>query len=68
MKVIWAERALNNFDVIIDYIKREWGINITVRFIDQTDGCIEKIIAYPEIGSFDERLACRKLLVVKQRE
>lgn len=66
MTVIWANTAIVNFDKNIEYLKREWGNNVTVRFIDKTDECIAKIMANPEIGSYDNRLFCRKLMIVKQ--
>lgn len=52
-KVIWTKRANIKFNHVIDYLEREWGVNVTRNFTIRVYAVINLICDHPEIGTLE---------------
>lgn len=50
MKILLTRRAEKNFGSIKDYIKKEWGENTVVQFVQKADELFKLLSIYPEMG------------------
>jgi plasmid stabilization system protein ParE len=48
VKIIWSERALAEYEDLVDYLWEEWGEQITMRVLNSLDAAITKIKNHPE--------------------
>ena len=46
--LIWSERALKEYDMLLDYLWEEWGEDITLRVRDEIDKTVLRIQNSPE--------------------
>ena len=47
-KLLWSDRALNDYESLVDYLLEEWGEEITIRIATEIDGTRERIQNNPE--------------------
>lgn len=66
MEIIWTDRAYYSYDNNIDYLLKEWSIEVVKNFISKTEETEKLLVKNPHLGRFDEDLKLYKLLVVKQ--
>ncbi|MCG2420307.1 type II toxin-antitoxin system RelE/ParE family toxin [Aequorivita sp. F47161] len=66
MVTIWSETATKNYRQNLRYLLEEWGYSVMKQFIIKVEKTIEKIKIYPNIGAYDEKIGCYKILIVKQ--
>lgn len=50
LQVIWTENALEDYKKVIDYLLKEWPINVAERFIDNVENRLETLSVFPNIG------------------
>lgn len=53
LKVKWSKYADQSFDRILDYLKDEWGENVTRAFVRRTYEFLDVLAEFPEIGSLE---------------
>ena len=66
MEIIWTDRAYYSYDNNIDYLLREWTIEVVKDFISKTEEAEKLLVENPYLGRYDDDLKLFKLLVVKQ--
>jgi plasmid stabilization system protein ParE len=49
MKVIWTPEAKESFDLNVDFLLRDWGVQVTSEFMDRLDDVILKIQSNPQL-------------------
>ena len=67
LEIEWSKRADKSFDLIIDFLKAEWGDRVVKAFVKKTYDFLEILAEFPEIGSiqFQER-GIRGFTLIKQ--
>ena len=48
--IVWNNKASVQFDIVVDYLQKNWGDNVTIRFVTKTYQIIEILTKNPEIG------------------
>lgn len=66
MDIIWSNTANINYRKNLDYLEQEWSYAVLMKFIEETEDCINKVALNPNLGQFDELIGCHKILIVKQ--
>lgn len=46
--IFWTERALKEYDILLEYIFENWGMNIMMRVSDDINQKVSHIHQYPE--------------------
>jgi plasmid stabilization system protein ParE len=46
--LVWSDRALKEYDKLLDYLLEEWGPDITIRVSREIDKTVLHIQNYPE--------------------
>jgi plasmid stabilization system protein ParE len=65
MKIIWTPEAKESFDLNIDFLLSDWGVQVTSDFIDRVDEVVLKIEYNPQLyPAIDNNL--HRCVVVKQ--
>lgn len=65
MQVFVTPKAEKNFDMIVDYLTREWGKQTAQQFIQKTDDILSILKNYPLLGQV-EKDSIRGLHLSKQ--
>lgn len=64
--VIWSPRAENEFNLICSYLFKEWGKEVTLKFIDIVEKNISYISAFPFMfPAFGKKPNVRKCVLNK---
>lgn len=49
MKIIWTPEAKESFNLNVDFLLRDWGVQVTSDFLDRVDEVILKIQSDPKL-------------------
>ncbi len=49
MTIYWSPLADETYDEILDYLSNQWGLQITINFMDEVEHTLELIRKYPEM-------------------
>ena len=49
MKIIWTPEAKESFDLNVDFLLRDWGVQVTSDFMDRVDEVVLKIQSNPQL-------------------
>ena len=67
VKVYWSNKAEKQFDSIVQYLEKNWGLNAASKFAKSIFNFIEVVCVFPEIGTIEHsELNIRGFVVVKQ--
>lgn len=61
-KVIWTQRAEDDFDNIVGYLSQNWTSKEILKFTDKVKGDTMMLISYPEMGKATKRKPFADLL------
>jgi len=50
LPVKWTENALEDYRVVIEYLLREWSVEIATKFVDIVETRLETLSVFPNIG------------------
>jgi len=53
LKIFWTTRASKNFDILLEYLEREWGDQVTEKFVKDVYDFLELLVEFPEIRSIE---------------
>ena len=60
MKIEWDPKATNGKNKIANYIREEFGVKSTRRFMEEVDHVAEMIMQFPNMGVIDPLFSDRK--------
>lgn len=66
-KIVWSPLAKQDYDNILAYLYQNWGSDVAVKFMDNTEGYLQQIISNPKqfpINRKKEKI--RKCVISKQ--
>lgn len=67
LTVKWSEEADQSFDRIFDYLQLQWGLKVAQEFVRRTQGFLDLLSKFPEIGSVENsERQIRGFVLVKQ--
>jgi len=67
LTIYWSKLADKKFDIIIDYLKQEWGEAVTKAFVRKVYDFLDILLEFPEIGSVENaERNIRAFVIVKQ--
>ncbi len=49
LKIIWTENAGEDYKKIIEYLLKEWSVDIAAKFIDILESRLEALSIFPNI-------------------
>lgn len=52
-KIVWTKRAFLRLNDLIEHLEREWGKDVTGRFVSHVFRTIDLISEFPQIGSVE---------------
>jgi plasmid stabilization system protein ParE len=66
MTIVWTQKALKSYFVILDYLQNEWGNKVLQEFIVNIEHCLMQIKEYPKMHVSSEHYkSVRKAVVTK---
>lgn len=67
LKIFWTRRALNNFDIILDYLGGEFGESSSQAFAIRVHSFVDNLQQFPELGNLqNSEKQIRGFVIVKQ--
>jgi plasmid stabilization system protein ParE len=67
LEIYWSKPATRQFDLILDYLKDEWGRHSVSLFVKKVYDFLDLLSMFPEIGSVENKeLNIRGFVIVKQ--
>lgn len=67
LDIQWSKKADRSFDLVIDYLKEEFGDITTRKFVRKIYEFLDLLAEFPEIGTTENKeLNIRGFVVVKQ--
>lgn len=67
LKVRWSKYADQSFDRILEYLRTEWGENVTRAFVHRTYEFLDLLAEFPEIGTIEnQEKQIRGFVLIKQ--
>lgn len=67
LEIVWSKRADEKFDLILKYLSKEWGTNVTKAFIIKVYDFLDILSEFPEIGTLENKeKAIRGFVIIKQ--
>jgi len=66
MKIVWTQKALSSYFIILDYLQAEWGAKVLQDFIIKTEHILNQILEYPKMHESSEQFRnVRKAFLTK---
>lgn len=66
LKIIWSQRALDNFQEVITYLEENWGEQVIRDFIERAEKIIRIITEHPKIfRTVSEKKQIREAVITK---
>lgn len=53
-RIVWTERAADKYDKILDYLKENWGKNLTPSFVSKTFDILALLKKQPNLGTLEK--------------
>jgi plasmid stabilization system protein ParE len=67
LEIVWSKIADEKFDLILEYLTKEWGIKVTKAFVKKVYDFLDILSEFPEIGTLENRdKAIRGFVIIKQ--
>jgi len=67
LEIVWSKRTDEKFDLILDYLTKEWSTKVTKAFVKKVYDFIDILSEFPEIGTLENRdKAIRGFVIIKQ--
>ena len=67
LKIQWSKKASKRFDEIINYLEKEFGDEVSSKFIQKVYEFLDLLEKFPELGSLEYKaLNIRGFVIVKQ--
>lgn len=54
MKILWTKNAQKSFDIIVEYLQKEWSLNSAIKFVRKTNIFLKTLSHQPEIGKKEQ--------------
>jgi plasmid stabilization system protein ParE len=66
MNIVWTQKALKSYFVILDYLQSEWGDSVLQGFVINVEHSLMQIQKYPRMYESSERYKkVRKAIITK---
>ena len=67
LEIVWSKRADEKFDLILEYLSKEWGTKVTKAFVKKVYDFLDILSEFPEIGTLENKeKAIRGFVIIKQ--
>jgi plasmid stabilization system protein ParE len=66
MQIVWSDDALIDYHQNIDYLLKEWSVQVALEFVEDVETTIKLITDFPELFPLTDYFGVRKALVRKQ--
>ena len=50
LKIEWTANALEDYQQVVDYLLKEWPLNIAADFVDNLEKRVHNLTSFPNIG------------------
>jgi plasmid stabilization system protein ParE len=67
LEIVWSKRADKKFDLILEYLSKEWGNKVTKAFVKKVYDFLDILSEFPEIGTLENMdKEIRGFVIIKQ--
>ncbi len=67
LEIVWSKRADKKFDLILDYLSKEWGNKVTKAFVIKVYDFLDILSEFQEIGTIENKeKEIRGFVIIKQ--
>jgi plasmid stabilization system protein ParE len=55
LQIKWTENALEDYRLVVEYLLKEWSVDIAAKFVDIVEKRLDTLSAFPLIGIKSEK-------------
>jgi plasmid stabilization system protein ParE len=66
MEIVWSDDALSDYHQNIDYLLKDWSIDVASEFVEDVEASIELIKTHPALYPLTDYNKIRRAIINKQ--
>ena len=67
LQIIWSENALEDYQHIVEYLLKEWTINVASGFVETVEARVKNLSIFPFVGiASGKEPGVRSIVITKQ--